>query len=235
VIVKRRMPGSTYTTIASTLLVRAPFDTLVALSLFLLLFIEGVLPGHSLLPHLPAFDFSWFFGHPRQAIIVVGSIILLVTGLVLWAWTTIVEFRDRVRQGLNGLLDWRYYLRHIVPWQAADWTLRIATIFFALLAFHMPATVHNSLFAQGTANLSTLLPISPSGIGTEQALLASVLHGVAPGSLILAFSVGTRLMTILINVVLGFAAILYFFGTFRYQRYVSEEQRPQPKKRKKRV
>ena len=31
-------------------------------------------------------------------------------------------------------------------------------------------------------------------------------------------------MTILINVVLGFAAILYFFGTFDYRRYVSEEQ-----------
>jgi uncharacterized membrane protein YbhN (UPF0104 family) len=224
VIVKRRMPGSTYTTIASTLLVRVPFDTLAALSLFLLLFAEGVLPGHSLLPHLPAFDFSWFFGHPRQTILIAGTIILLLTALVLWAWTTIQEFRERVRQGLNGLIDWRYYLRHIVPWQAADWTLRVVTIFFALLAFHMPATVHNSLLAQGTANLSTLLPISPSGIGTEQALLVSVLHGVAPDSLIIAFSVGTRLMTILINVVLGFAAILYFFGTFRYQRYVSEEQ-----------
>ncbi|MGD0272472.1 MAG: lysylphosphatidylglycerol synthase transmembrane domain-containing protein [Gaiellaceae bacterium] len=232
VIVKRRMPGSTYTTIASTLLVRAPFDILVALSLFLLLFAEGVLPGHSLLPHLPAFDFSWFFGHPRQTVFIAGTIILLLTALVLWAWTTIQEFKERVRQGLNGLLDWRYYLRHIVPWQAADWTLRIVTIFFALLAFHMPATVYNSLLAQGTANLSTLLPISPSGIGTEQALLVSVLHGVAPDSLIIAFSVGTRLMMILINVLLGFAAILYFFGTFRYQRYVSEEQsRTQGKKR----
>jgi len=224
VIVKRHIPGSTYTTVASTLLVRAPFDTLAALSLFLLLLAEGVLPGRSLLPHLPAFDLGWFFGHPRQTIIIAGTIILLLTALALWAWTSIIEFRERVRQGLNGLIDWRYYLRHIVPWQAADWAFRIVTIFFALLAFHMPATVYNSLLAQGTANLSTLLPISPSGIGTEQALVVSVLHGVAPDSLIVAFSVGTRLMTILINVVLGFAAILYFFGTFDYRRYVSEEQ-----------
>ena len=223
VIVKRRIPDSTYTTVASTLFVRAPFDILASFSLFLLLLGAGVLPGRTLLPHLPAFDFSWFFGHPRQTIIVAGTIILLLTALVLWAWTSILDFRERVRQGLNGLFDWRYYLRHIVPWQAGDWAFRIVTIFFALLAFHMPATVHNSLLAQGTANLSTLLPISPSGIGTEQALVLSVLHGVAPDSLIIAFSVGTRLMTILINVVLGFAAILYFFGTFRYQTYVSEE------------
>ena len=152
VIVKRRLPGSTYTTIATTLLVRAPFDTLMALALFILLFMEGVLPGHKLLPHLPAFDFSWFFGHPRAAIIIVGTIVLLLTAATLWAWRSIIDFRERVRQGLRGLLDWRFYLRRILPWQLADWGLRLVMIFFALLAFHMPATFHNSLLAQGTSN-----------------------------------------------------------------------------------
>jgi uncharacterized membrane protein YbhN (UPF0104 family) len=224
VAAKRRIHNSTYTTVAASLLVRAPFDTLTAISFFVFLFIEGVLPGRSLLPKLPTFDFSWFFGHPRQTIIIAGTVILLLTAAVLWAWTTIVEFRERVRQGLNGLLDWRFYLGHILPWQVADWTLRIVIIFFALLAFHVPATVHNSLLVQGTSNLATLLPISPSGIGTEQALMVSVLHGVAPSSLIVAYSVGERLLTGLINILLGFAAIFYFFGTFRYQRFVSAEQ-----------
>ncbi len=224
VIVKRRTPGSTYTTIASTLLVRTPFDTLMALLFFFFLFQQGVLPGHSLLPNLPAFDFSWFFGHPRQTVIILGTTILILTALALWAWVEIQEFKEHVRQGLNGLLDWRYYLRRIFPWQLADWVLRIAIVFFALLAFHMPATLHNSLLAQGTSNLATLLPISPSGIGTEQALLVTVLHGAASATMIVAYSVGTRLITSLINIVLGFGAILYFFRTFRFQRYVTEEQ-----------
>ncbi len=224
VIVKRRVPGSTYTTIASTLLVRAPVDTLIGVSFFLFLFWQGVLPGHALLPHRPAFDFSWFFGHPKETIIIASAIVLILTALALWAWVTILEFRKRVRQGVNGLFDWRYYLHHILPWQMADWMLRVVIIFFALLAFHMPATLHNSLLAQGTSNLSTLLPISPSGIGTEQALLVTVLHGVAPGTLIVAYSVGTRLITSLINIVLGFGAILLFFHTFRFQRYLTEEQ-----------
>jgi uncharacterized membrane protein YbhN (UPF0104 family) len=234
VIAKRRVPGSTYTTIATTLLVRMPLDTLVACALFLLLLSEGVLPGHKLLPHLPAFDFSWFFGHPRTTIIILGTIVLLLTALVLWAWTSILDFRARVRQGLRGLLDWRFYLRRILPWQAADWSLRFVTIFFAMLAFHMPATVHNAVLAQGTASLAGLLPISPSGIGTEQALLVSVLHGVAPRTLIIAFSVGTRLMTMAINVVLGFAAILYFFRTFRYRRFLPAEQSHGGEKKRKR-
>ena len=237
VIVKRRMPGSTYTTIASTILVRAPFDTLMALLFFLFLFWQGVLPGHTLLPHRPAFDFSWFFGHPKGAIIVLGTVILVLTGLVLWAWVTIREFKQRVRQGLNGLLDWRFYLRHIFPWQLGDWALRLAIVFFALLAFHMPASLHNSLLAQGTSNLATLLPISPSGIGTEQALLVTVLHGVASSSMIIAYSVGTRIVTSLINFVLGFGAILFFFHTFRFQRFVTREQGrsgAKPKNRKKR-
>ncbi len=224
VIAKRRVPGSTYTTIASTLLVRAPVDTLLAVSFFLFLFWQGVLPGHTLLPHRPAFDFSWFFGHPKETIIIAGTIALVLTALALWAWVTIREFKKRVRQGVNGLFDWRYYLRRILPWQLADWSLRVVIVFFALLAFHMPATLHNSLLAQGTSSLSALLPISPSGIGTEQALLLSVLHGVAPGTLIVAFSFGTKLITSLVNIVLGFAAILFFFHTFRFQRYVAEEQ-----------
>ncbi len=224
VIVKRRLPGSTYTTIASTLLVRAPVDALIALAFFVFLFQQGVLPGHALLPHLPAFDFSWFFGHPKETIVIVGTVILILTALVLWAWVTIQDFKDRVRQGVRGLLDWRWYLRRILPWQLADWLLRIVIVLFALLAFHMPATLHNSLLAEGTSNLATLLPISPSGIGTEQALLVSVLHGVAPDTMIIAYSVGTRLVTSAINVVLGFAAILFFFHSFRFRRIVSDEQ-----------
>jgi uncharacterized membrane protein YbhN (UPF0104 family) len=224
VVVKRRMPGSTYTTLASTLLVRTPFDTLMALLFFLFLFWQGVLPGRRLLPRRSAFDFSWFFGHPKQAVIILCAVTLVATALTLWAWVTIREFKQRVRQGLNGLLDWRFYLRHIFPWQLGDWVLRLAIVFFALLAFHMPATVYNSMLAQGTSNLATLLPISPSGIGTEQALLVTVLHGVAPGTMIVAYSVGTRLVTSLINIVLGFAAILFFFRTFRFQRFVNQEQ-----------
>lgn len=225
VVVKRHVPHSTYTTVASTLLVRFPFDTVASLAFLIFLLNEGVLPGHSLLPRRPAFDFSWFFGHPEESIVIAGTIVLLLTALVLWAWETIDNFRDRVRQGLNGLLDWRYFLRRVLPWQVADWGLRVAAIFFALLAFKMPATAYNAVLAQGTANLSTLLPISPSGIGTEQALLVSVLRGTASNSLIIAFSVGTRLVTIAVNVLLGFAAIFYFFGTFRFHRYVADEQR----------
>ena len=224
VMVKRRVPSSTYTTITSTLLVRAPVDTLIGISFFIFLFSQGVLPGRKLLPHRPAFDFSWFFGHPREAVIVVGSIVLILTALLFWAWVAIQEFKQRVRQGINGLLDWRFYLRRILPWQLSDWLLRIVIIYFSLLAFNMPATVYNSLLAQATSGLSTLLPISPSGIGTEQALLVTVLHGVAPCTLIVAYSVGTRLITSLVNVVLGFGAILFFFHTFHFRRYVDAER-----------
>lgn len=224
VMVKRRIPSSTYTTITSTLLVRAPLDTLIGISFFIFLFSQGVLPGRKLLPRRPAFDFSWFFGHPRETVVILGTFALILTALLLWAWVEIQEFKQRVRQGINGLLDWRFYLRKIFPWQMSDWVLRMAIIYFAMQAFNMPATVYNALLAQGTSNLATLLPISPSGIGTEQALLVTVLGGVAPGTMIVAYSVGTRLITSLVNVVLGFGAILLFFHTFRFQRYVDEER-----------
>ena len=231
VIAKRQIKHSTYTTLASSLLVQSVFDTLVATALFIWLLSLGVLPGHALLPNLPTFDFGWFFAHPREAIYVLGTVSLLLTALVLWAVSAIVEFRDQFRQGLAALLDYRYYFRRVVPWQVGDWALRILTLFFALAAFRIPATAYNAFLAQATSSLSTLLPITPSGIGTEQALLTSVFRGVAPATTVLSFSVGTRLTVIAINVIFGFAAILVFFRTFRYQRFVPgkrTEKRPRP-------
>ena len=224
VIAKRNIPDTSYATLAATLFVLIPFDTLVALVLFFVLLIAGVFPGHSVVS-MPAFDLSWFFGHIKQALIIAGTILALLAAFVLWAWASILDFREHFRQGLNGICDWRYYLRHVVPWQAGDWGLRIVTLLFALLAFHMPGTLRNAVYAQGTSSLSTLLPISPSGIGTEQALLTSVLGKSVPDtSLIVAYSVGTRLMLILLNLALGFGAIFLFFGTVRYRSFVEAEK-----------
>ena len=61
-------------------------------------------------------------------------------------------------------------------------------------------------------------PVSPGGIGTEQAFLVYTLRGQAPKSALLAFSVGMRLTLTTVNVVLGFAAILITFRTLRFKR-----------------
>ena len=104
----------------------------------------------------------------------------------------------------------------LVMWQLADWALRLATIWFMLDAFGIEQSLRNVLLVQATQSLATLVPISPGGVGTEQALLVYTLRGQASRSALLAFSVGMKLTLTVVNVVLGFTAILLTLRTLRF-------------------
>src|SRR3954471_7450278 len=58
-IVKRRVEGSTYPTLASSLVALTVFDSVVALSFIVYALAAGELPGSSVLGRLDAFDYHW--------------------------------------------------------------------------------------------------------------------------------------------------------------------------------
>jgi len=89
------------------------------------------------------------------------------------------------------------------------------TIWFLLAAFGIPQTVRNALLVQVSASVATTLPLTPAGIGTEQAFLLYVLRGAVASSKLLAFSVGMKLTLIATNVVVGFTAIFLLMRTVR--------------------
>ncbi len=222
-IVKHRVDGSTYPTLASTMLADGIFDLFAAGLLLAWALYEGILPGSSVLPSLPGTDWLWVFRNPWQSVVIAGfflAIALIVLGLYL---PRITAFWDRVRQGLTILRTPRKYLRHVALFDALDWLLRLTAIFFFLEAFGLPATVHNALAYQVAGSLSTALPLTPAGIGTEQALLVYIFSGTAPTSDILAFSVGVKLITVAINVTLGVTAIAVMLGSLRWKHRVEAD------------
>src|SRR2546429_676607 len=73
----------------------------------------------------------------------------------------------------------RRYLTEVVSWQALSWAIRIAAVWWFLRAFQIPATLHNALLVLVVQALSTLLPFSPGGAGTQQGLGVYVLRGRA--------------------------------------------------------
>jgi uncharacterized membrane protein YbhN (UPF0104 family) len=218
VVVKRRVEGATYPTLAATLVLLNLFDMVVATILLVWASQTGLLPDLHIIQRLRAFDTDWFLEHPRATLIVVG--VLALAGLVagIWAWRRVVAFKERVSLGFAALRDRRYYAVHVAPWQAVDWTLRVVTIFFFLRAFSITATPRNALLVQVSQGLSTVFPFSPSGIGTAQALIVTVFHGVASRTAILAFSVGMQITLIVVNVLLGFLAMGIMLRTFRWRR-----------------
>jgi uncharacterized membrane protein YbhN (UPF0104 family) len=179
-----------------------------------------VLPGLDALrsPSLPALDYSWAFRHPVAGLILFGLLLLFGTALVAWIAERVEEFRAKVAQGFAAFRDRSYYLRRVVFWQLVDWTLRLVTVFFFLRAFGIPATLRNALLVQVSQSLATIFPVSPAGIGTEQALLLYIFRNVTSKSMALSFSVGMRVTLIIVNAVVGFTAILLMTGTLRIRR-----------------
>ena len=223
----RAIPGSSYTTVISSTVVLTFVDLVLSLAVFVWAVSQGLLPSIDVLSRLPSFDYSWAFKdgviHPGVVIAIVG-----VGALAVWLLNRYwYRLRARVEQAFAVFDPPHRYVRTVVVWQLGDWTLRLATIWFFLGAFGIHQSVTNVLLVQAAMSLSTLVPATPGGIGTEQALLVYAFRngGIAETTL-LAFSVGMKLTLTVVNVVLGFTAIFLTLGTVRYRSVVSPPAEP---------
>jgi len=214
-LVHRSIPGTTYTTLASTLVTETLLDIVFALALFLWALTQGVLPSLHVLPDISSFDWRWLVASSKAGAVVFAVVTTGAIVLVWWASRHVENFKQRVGAGFAILRDRKRYLREVASWQTLSWMLRIASLYFFLVAFHVTATVHNALLAQVVDSISTLLPFSPGGAGTKQGFLVYVLDGQAPTSRLLAFSVGQYVAVTIFNVALGAIAIYMMLRTLR--------------------
>ncbi len=216
-LAKRGVEGSTYPTLTSTLVVQTLFDSALATLLLLWAAVLGVLPGLDLLPKLPSLDFSWAFDHPKATAIIL-AIVAATAGIAgQWLVDNVAGLRARFAQGFEVLRQPRVYLTRVVPWQLADWSLRVVTIFCFLNAFGIEATLRNALLVQVSQSVATAFPFTPAGAGTEQALVVYVLRGHASSTALLGFSVGMKLTLIATNAAVGFVAIGLMLRRFHWR------------------
>ena len=217
----RAIPGSSYTTIVASTVVLIFVDLALALLVFAWALTQGVLPSLDALGALPAFDYSWVFD---EGVIHPGAVIAFVVVVAGGAWLLHHfwnRLRARVAQAFAVFEPPSRYARTVVVWQLADWGLRLATVWFFLGAFGIEQTIGNALLAQATMSLATLVPATPGGIGTEQALIVYAFRDVGVArSTLLAFSVGMKLTLTVVNVVIGFTAIFLTLGTVRFKSVV---------------
>jgi uncharacterized membrane protein YbhN (UPF0104 family) len=223
-LVHRRLPGATYTTLASTLVTETVLDFVLAGCFFLWALSIGVVPS----VHTPSFDWGWLFRNGKAT----ASIVALLTLAAIWlSWKlrSSEGFRERVGRGLAILREPRRYLREVASWQLASWVCRIASLYFFLRAFHIRPTVHNALLSQVADSLSTLLPFSPGGAGTRQGFLVAILHGQASTARLLAYSIGIYLVVTVVNVILGAIALFLMLRTLRIREVLDRAKAAEPR------
>jgi uncharacterized membrane protein YbhN (UPF0104 family) len=222
-LVKRQIPDSSYPAVTSSFLVQSVFDTCAGLLVLLYAISQGLLPPLPQLPHLPAFEISFWADHPRTFLIVTGVLLLAIAVAVYYLAHHVRRFWARVRQGLVILTMPRRYLREVATWQGIGWLCRFAAFWFFLEAFGIGGSIGNVMLVMSVQAIANIIPLTPGGAGAQQALLVATLTGPSR-SAVLSFSVGTQIAMAAWSVVLGFAAILLVFRTTDWRGLIRQAQ-----------
>jgi uncharacterized protein (TIRG00374 family) len=218
-LVKQRIPGSSYATLTPTLIVETLFDFVVAGLIIGWALVSGVLPTHQFYSRIPTVDWKFFLRHEQATAIALGVIVLVAVIAYFWTRRKVDEFRARVRRGFAILDDRPRFVRSVIAPQAVSWFFRIASLYFFLKAFGVPATIHNALLAQVVDSLATLFPATPGGAGTKQGLTEFLFNGRGvPHTLLLALSVGMNITIVAVNVLMGLIAIGLMARTLSFRR-----------------
>jgi uncharacterized membrane protein YbhN (UPF0104 family) len=219
-LIKHRVKGSHYPTLAPTLVAETVFDFFVAGSLMIWALWIGALPTHQVYSRIPTVDWKFVFRHEQASIIVLVLLaVAIVIGLALFLEHG-SEFRSRVRLGFAIFGDPPALLRGVLLPQALSWAARLGSVYFFLRAFGVEASLRNALLVLVVDSLATLFPATPGGAGTKQGLIVFVFRGQAvPNSLLLAFSVGMNIATVVFNVLLGILAIALMTRSLSWRKW----------------
>ena len=218
-LVKQRMPGASYATLTPTLIVETLFDFVTAGAIIVWAMASGVLPTHQFYSRIPSVDWKFFLRHESFTAILLGVLMLAAVVGYFWVRLRVDRFRERVRRGFAILDDRPRFLRSVIAPQSISWIFRIASLYFFLKAFGVHASIHNALLAQVVDSLATLFPATPGGAGTKQGLTEFLFRrrGVSH-TLLLAFSVGMNIAIVIVNLLLGLAAIALMARTLSFKR-----------------
>jgi uncharacterized membrane protein YbhN (UPF0104 family) len=222
-LAKRQIPESSYPAVTSSFLVQTVFDTSVGILVLVYAFTQGLLPPLPEIPHLPAFELSFWADHPKTLAITVGVLLLVIVVGVWFLAQRVRRFWARVKQGLVILTRPGDYMRQVFAWQGVGWLFRFGAFWFFLEAFGLSGSIGNVMLVMSVQAIANIVPFTPGGAGAQQALLVATLNGPSRAA-VLSFSVGTQIAMAAWSVFLGFAAILLVFRTTDWRGLIRQAQ-----------
>lgn len=203
-VVRGRVEDSRVATIASTMSVVVLFDMVAATLIVLIVCVSGSLP---FAPGLPA----------AGALIWGGAAVLAVaaTAATPPVRRRLARVYEQARQGGAILRTPARYLTRVAAVQAAAWLCRIGVVVCLLAAFGLGASPLVAALVMILCGVSTLVPLTPGGAGTQQVMLAYALSHTAAAATVVSFSVGMQAGITVVNALLGVGGAMVAFRTLR--------------------
>lgn len=211
-LVHSSVRGSSYPAVASSFLVEAIFDFMIAIPVLIYASAIGVFPSLPDMKTLNAVDVQWLVTNPSRTLFLVTAIAVMVLLVFAVLSVRVKAFWQRVRQGLTIIFDRPRYFREVWLVQLAAWFAKAGAFWFMLTAFGIGANIHNVLLILACTAVATAVPIAPGGAGVQQALIVKVFATAAPATVVAAYSVGQQLAIAVFCFLLGLAALIFIFG-----------------------
>ncbi|HET6867467.1 MAG TPA: lysylphosphatidylglycerol synthase transmembrane domain-containing protein, partial [Solirubrobacteraceae bacterium] len=206
-LMRSRVSSSSVPGLVSTLVAESVLDAaLAALIVITVLTVAG--PG--------AVGGASFPGPLEQHPVIAGLGAVAVTvaacGLALQRRARIRSLLRDARIGLAVFNQPTRYLRWVASWQVLACMLRVASTYWFLVAFHVPASLHTALLVIAVQLVAGAVPLTPGGAGAQQAILVAALAPTTT-STVLGFGIGTQITTLLADIVLGGASLILMTGS----------------------
>lgn len=212
-LARTRIRDSSVPTIASSMAVISAFDAAAGATIILLLAALGLVPTPPGLPALPGVA-ALPAAHPVLAVVAVGAAALVALLLGRRFAPRLSVLWQNLRRGVEILRSPRRYATEVVPVQLAAWSCRLGAAYFLLAALNVPASLSAAAIVVVVGGLATLLP-TPGGVGTQQVLLAYLLHTTASTATIVSFSIGMQATITTLNLLVGLSAAMLMMRTLR--------------------
>jgi hypothetical protein len=210
-LVRKKAPDTAYQGLASTLLTESLFDTVMAV----VAVATGIALGWTSLSGALGGRHVWIV----VAVAVAGG--LGVFAARRRAGAFVRRLTAGASRGFAVLAHPGRYIGTVISWQVVALGLRLASILCFLAAFHVPATLHTAVIVLCVQSLANLVPLTPNGAGTQQALLVVALGTTAGASSLVGFGAGAQLATVVAEVVLGLVSLLLMTGSLRWRQLVA--------------
>lgn len=212
-LARTRIRDSSVPTIASSMAVLSGFDALTGAVIILLLAAFGLVPAPPGLPELPGVV-ALPAAHP---VLTAAALAVAVASALVAGRRLALRVRglwQNLRRGAEILRSPRRYATEVVPVQLAAWSCRLGAAYCLLAALNVPASLSAAAIVVVVGGLATLLP-TPGGVGTQQVLLAYLLHTTASTATIVSFSIGMQATVTTLNLLVGLTAAMLMVRTLR--------------------
>ena len=210
-LVRRRIEGARYPTLAATFIPETLFETAFGVGLVAWALAEGVLPVPTTSGELPALDVSLVLQHPVLSVLALAAIAVLGRQLVR-------ALRGALRQGTAILCSPRRFLFGVASWQALARLIRLGSLAAFMAAFGLPVTPATVVLVMAAQGGGRILPLAPASAGLRLAMLSYGFVEVTGESVdiaaITAFTFGVGALLLVAGLVVGVVALLAELGTW---------------------